>query len=266
MKKYWFTFTVADRLNKSDFVVDDDYGDSESSSEMSGKRKFGRSDKGTGSHRKRSKTTHEELERRLRELESENSDLRAHLSNLTQRNVDKQKQRSLMESLMGQLVSSQGSIDFDSQSKLEELLEKYTETYADYGKSRAKEINFHLSQLEKLAVPTTTTKMILWTLQQDKSFVSSPLFDEISLNLGLNGEQTEKIQQRRQTIKELIQKLKESLNLMKRLRIAISDKHQALDARLTAIRSIATSKQTVQFLFWIGKNSANLQKFIPNFS
>jgi hypothetical protein len=171
-----------------------------------------------------------------------------------------------METLMGQLVSNQGTIDFDSQSKLEELLEKYTETYADYGKSRAKEINFHLSQLEKLAVPTTTTKMILWTLQQDKSFVTSPLFDEISFYLGLNGEQTDKIQQRRQIIKDLMKKLKESLNLMKCLRTAISDKHQILDARLSAIKMIATSKQTVQFLFWIGKNSANLQKLIPNFS
>lgn len=218
------------------------------------------------SSRKRSKYSPDDLERRVKELEDENTELRAHLQNLAQRNVEKQKQRSMMEHLMGQFVTATGSLDVDSLTKLDELLEKYTESYADYGKSRVKEVNFHLNQLEKLAVPTTTTKMILFTMQQDKSFASSPLFDEISANLKLSPDQVEKIQERRLIIKDLIRKSKKTLELIKRLRVTISNKHKFLDSRLSTIRNIASSKQTVQLLFWIIKNSHRLQPIIPNFS
>jgi DNA repair exonuclease SbcCD ATPase subunit len=246
---------------------DEDLSDSTGDFENSGKRKTASIDDGsTSTSRKRNKFSPEDLERRVKELENENNELKAHLQNLEQRNLDKQKQRSMMETLMNQIVNTSGSRDSDSHSKLEELLEKYTESYADYGKSRVKEINFHLNQLEKLAIPTTTTKMILFTIQQDKSFASSPLFDEISANLKLSPDQIEKIQERRQIIRDLIKKLRRAFDLTRKLKVAIANKHKNLDSRLTAIRNIATAKQTVQLLFWIVKNSHRLQPVIPNFT
>jgi hypothetical protein len=62
------------------------------------------------------------------------------------------------------------------------------------------QLAFHLSQLEKLLLPTQTTKMCLWTLQQDKSFYESnksPLFNMLSKELGLTQEQSDNIQARR---------------------------------------------------------------------
>jgi hypothetical protein len=61
-------------------------------------------------------------------------------------------------------------------------------------------VAFHLGQLEKLLVPTQTTKMCLWTLQQDKSFYEcnkSPLFDMLSKVLGITPEQVDAIQKHR---------------------------------------------------------------------
>jgi len=61
-------------------------------------------------------------------------------------------------------------------------------------------VAFHLNQLEKLLLPTQTTKMSLWALQQDKSFFQksqSPMFDLLSKELELTVEQVEKIQNRR---------------------------------------------------------------------
>ena len=61
-------------------------------------------------------------------------------------------------------------------------------------------VAFHLNQLEKLLLPTKTTKMSLWALQQDKSFfqkAKSPMFDLLSKELELTQEQIEKIQERR---------------------------------------------------------------------
>lgn len=67
------------------------------------------------------------------------------------------------------------------------------------------QVAFHLNQLEKLLLPTQTTKMSLWALQQDKSFFqksSSPMFDILSKELNLTTEQVEKIQDRRWAVNQ----------------------------------------------------------------
>lgn len=57
-----------------------------------------------------------------------------------------------------------------------------------------------MSQLEKLILPTKTTKMCLWALQQDDAFFQknkSPMYDLLSKELEITADQTEKIQERR---------------------------------------------------------------------
>jgi hypothetical protein len=61
--------------------------------------------------------------------------------------------------------------------------------------------------LEKLILPTRTTKLSLWALQQDKSFFQkskSPMFDLLSKELELTAEQTERIQERRYIIHDWV--------------------------------------------------------------
>ena len=74
------------------------------------------------------------------------------------------------------------------------------------------QVAYHLQQLQKLLLPTKTTKMCLWTLQQDKQFFQSnndsigleskrpkrsTLFDIISKELDITPEQAKKIQEHR---------------------------------------------------------------------
>lgn len=57
-----------------------------------------------------------------------------------------------------------------------------------------------MNQLEKLIVPTLTTKMCLWALQQDRGFFQrskSPMYDMLSKELEITADQSEKIQERR---------------------------------------------------------------------
>jgi hypothetical protein len=50
---------------------------------------------------------------------------------------------------MAAAVSRAGSGDFD-EAELSKVIKQYTNTYADYGKCRQREVAFHLNQLEKV--------------------------------------------------------------------------------------------------------------------
>jgi hypothetical protein len=147
--------------------------------------------------RKRSRESLDDLEMRVKELQAENADLHAHLLTVTQRTTEVQRQRVEMERLM---IAKLSAVDDSNQEELAEIVKRYTDIYADYGKCRQREVSFHLQQMEKLIIPTKTTKLCLWALQQDKSFFQkskSPLFDMLSKELELTPEQTLKFQEKR---------------------------------------------------------------------
>lgn len=110
--------------------------------------------------------------------------------------------------------------------------------------------------------------MCLWTLQQDKSFFQSsesPLYSILSKELGISDEQTSRILEHRQRVKQLIHKLQESLKLIKDLKTSIDRKHGCLDTRCRAVQDSSMPKQVANFLIWITKNSGKLVKHVPNF-
>jgi hypothetical protein len=60
-----------------------------------------------------------------------------------------------MEQLMAaKLAEANGSYD----ESLIAIAQSYRDMYADYGACRQKEVHYHLQELEKLLVPTQTTK------------------------------------------------------------------------------------------------------------
>ncbi|KAJ1424864.1 hypothetical protein B484DRAFT_451343 [Ochromonadaceae sp. CCMP2298] len=225
---------------------------------------------GTKITRKRQRESVEDIEARVNELRGENADLQAHLMNVTQRTNEVQKQRQAMERLMINKLAEVGDRDdIADQSDLAKVVKQYTDIYADYGKCRQREVQFHLNQLEKLLLPTKTTKMSLWALQQDKSFFQknkSPMFDLLSKELELTTEQTEKIQERREKTVELLGQLKESLSLIGTLKTAIEKKHSSYDSICGRVQEAATPKQTVIFLRWIAAHAEELASYIPSFS
>lgn len=219
--------------------------------------------------KKRQRESVDDIEARVNELKSENADLQAHLMNVTQRTTEVQKQRMAMEKLMMTKLAEIGDREDSDQSELAEIVKKYTDIYADYGKCRQREVSFHLNQLEKLLCPTKTTKMSLWALQQDKSFFQtskSPMFSILSKELELTPEQTEKIQERRHKTTNLLGQLKESLSLISTLKTAIEKKHACYDSICGRVQDAATPKQTVLFLRWIATHAEDLAKHIPSFS
>lgn len=220
-------------------------------------------------NKKRPREAEKDMQARVAELKAENADLHAHLLNVTQRTTEVQKQRINMEKLMQAKLEEVGGGDDSDQSELAAIVKQYTDIYADYGKCRQKEVAFHVSQLEKLILPTKTTKMCLWALQQDDVFFQknkSPMYDLLSKELEITADQTEKIQERRERIRSLLAQLNESLTLLNSFKAAVEKKHKSYDTICGRVQDEASPKQIVLFLLWIKKNAETLAKYIPNFS
>jgi len=94
--------------------------------------------------KKRQRESVDDIEARVNELKSENADLQAHLMNVTQRTTEVQKQRMAMEKLMVTKLAEIGDREDSDQSELAEVVKKYTDIYADYGKCRQREVITHI--------------------------------------------------------------------------------------------------------------------------
>lgn len=179
---------------------DDSDEDSDTISDTKSARKRTGSPLGTGRDgepkKKRQRERVQDLEDRAKMLLAENAELRSHIQDLSTRSVDMEKQKSDMLNSLAERVANGDT----GSPELIALLKKYGELFAEYGAARQKEVGFHLSQLKRLILPTQTTKMCMWTLQQDKSFYQSsksPLWNILSTELGMTAEQAAKIQTHR---------------------------------------------------------------------
>ena len=184
---------------------DDDYDDDENDGSdldygtKSSSRKRAQdsqASKGGEPKKKRQRERVEDLEAKVSSLLKENSELRSHLTDISARSIDMERQKSDMLKFMAEMVGQGDS----GSPQLSDMVKRYGELFAEYGASRQKEMDFHLNQLKNLLLPTPTTKMCLWTLQQDKSFYhssKSPLWGILSAEIGFTTEQTLKIQSHR---------------------------------------------------------------------
>lgn len=113
---------------------------SNSSDEETDNRKNGGSSQKSSKQvpsRKRSRESLDDLESKVKELQAENADLHAHLLNVTQRTTEVQRQRMEMERLM---IAKLATLDDSNQEELAEIVKRYTDIYADYGKCRQREV------------------------------------------------------------------------------------------------------------------------------
>lgn len=70
----------------------------------------------------------------------------------------------------------------------------------------------------------------------------------------------------REKITGLLHQLRECLELLKSLKVAVEKKHASYDAVCGRVQAAATPKQIVKFQMWITKNADLLGKYIPGFS
>lgn len=106
------------------------------------KRKVSRSRELAKESRMRQRARMQETEKRIAELRSENSELQAHLQNVTQRTTEVQRQRLDMERIMAEKLRDMSDLSTANSRELEEILTKFVDLYADYGSYRQKEVEF----------------------------------------------------------------------------------------------------------------------------
>ena len=60
--------------------------------------------------------------------------------------------------------------NLSSEKELSRIIDEYKEKYSDYGRDRRSALDWHVTQIKRLLLPTTTTQFSLWILDQPDEF------------------------------------------------------------------------------------------------
>ncbi|GFH48242.1 hypothetical protein CTEN210_04718 [Chaetoceros tenuissimus] len=221
--------------------------------------------------RRKKKPTKEDCEEKLKLLKEENETLKRHLDMVRNKKARFEAERHAQEKKMKELVMLSAKGDNELwQKELKGNLAQFSETYSDYGKHRRDELFFHLNQLEKLAAPTTFTKMSLWTLGQKESFFTNPNNHPISgilrKELDITPAQGRKILAQRSKIQKLCQNIEEVLQLIANLKAICQKKQKLFGDRMTKCQEILTPEQVTKLLVWIDDHANILDEHCPGWS
>ncbi|CAM9316429.1 unnamed protein product [Discosporangium mesarthrocarpum] len=224
-----------------------------------------RSRDGPKDGRRRKRYTINELEERVRKVAEDNSRLKLHLVDVNEKHAAMEaKKHEMHGAILQKLEEQKRNPCKGNEQALVDALSQFKDLYADYGVQRKKEVEFHLKQLERQILPTNTTKMSLWTLEQDASFFNNrkkgTLSEIITRELGITDSQVGRIQERRARIKRLVADLGESLRLVKELQAASEAKHTKFDERMAKMQSFFTPRQVAQLVLWVDRNRAAVSK------
>jgi hypothetical protein len=114
---------------------------------------------------------------------------------VNQRQHEVQRKRLEIGSMLERMIDGKTADEMaqDKLDELNELFKTYRDLYMDYGSCRQREVGFHLRQMRKLLLPTGTTKLCLWVLQQDRSFYNprSAFFKDLTKAIDLSPDQVE---------------------------------------------------------------------------
>mmetsp|Transcript_15459 Transcript_15459/g.28068 ORF Transcript_15459/g.28068 Transcript_15459/m.28068 type:complete len:471 (-) Transcript_15459:153-1565(-) len=112
--------------------------------------------------RRRKREAAQDLEREINVLEGENLRLRLQLQIGEEAEETSQQEQQRVTEEMDALLKS-GAAESEVYARIEEFKEKF----ADYGRDRRSAIEFHLRNVERLLMPTTTTSVAMRALQGD---------------------------------------------------------------------------------------------------
>jgi hypothetical protein len=219
--------------------------------------------------RRKRKATMPENEEKLQQLKAENEMLRRQWERRTHSEAKFEEERKASEKKLKEIVmiSSGKNENQSKQQEAKATLSRFSEMYSDYGRYRQEELIFHLNQLERLAAPTTFTKMSLWTLGQSKSFYTKPKNNPIAgilqQELGVTPAQARKIFAHRERIQTLIKSMKEVPRLIAELKALCQKKQKLFHDRMTKCQEILTPEQVAKLLVWVDDNAATLEHVCP---
>jgi Spy/CpxP family protein refolding chaperone len=179
-----------------------------------------------------------------------------------------------------------------SESEIYAKIEEYKEKFADYGRDRRSAMEFHLKNVERLLMPTQTTSFIMNTLKDSgggnnnnssnsnnsnnnastagapppRAPASSPenappktskeLFTLLVKKLEVTPAQAAALKDSRFVSQEMDETLKETLTVLKELRVRLAQCGQDLETEFHCIRQILTPSQSAKFLVWVARNKA----------
>jgi len=225
------------------------------------------------------KVTSSDSEKKLAELKAENVSLKRHLDSSSKKHVkvkeEKVKNVATMERMVKRLKENpqgekggKGDERYDTTPEgLYKFIKSYTDMYSDYGTSRAGELEFHLAQLSRLVMPTTTTKMGLWTLEQDDKFFHNiqkgSLAGILARELMITAQQMKKIIAHRENIQNITKSLKRTLELLGQLKSISFKKHSLFKDRMEKCTKILEPVQVLKMLLWVHKHESELKDLCP---
>lgn len=219
--------------------------------------------------RRKRKATMPESEEKLQQLKAENEMLRRQWERRTHNEAKFEEERKASEKKLKEIVmvTNDKNEKPSKQQEAKETLSRFSEMYSDYGRYRQEELIFHLNQLERLAAPTTFTKMSLWTLGQGKSFYTKPKNNPIAgilqQELGITPAQARKIFAHRERIQTLMKSMKEVPRLISELKALCQKKQKLFHDRMTKCQEILTPEQVAKLLVWVDDNAATLEHVCP---
>jgi hypothetical protein len=215
---------------------------------------------GTLAHSKRRKKPRlADCESRLAQLKSENDVLKRHLHNISNQSHKFDQERAEAEARMKYLLQREAGHE-----EMDSAIKNYTELYSDYGRRRHQELTFHLEQLQRLANPTSFTKMGLWSLQNSHMGPKgNPVAGILQKELAITAQQGRKILEQRQKIRDVCANLKECFALIGKLKALCEQKTQIFHDRMSKCREILSPKQVVQLLIWIDGHCHLIAKVCP---
>lgn len=111
---------------------------------VSGKRAAFAVEDGKPYSKRRKKPRLSDCERKLAELQAENSLLKSHLDNIANQNHNLDQERIKAETQMRAMLQESAP-----DAQLDPVVQNFTEMYSDYGRKRHEELNFHLEQLQR---------------------------------------------------------------------------------------------------------------------
>jgi len=227
--------------------------------------------------RKRKKERQEVLTREIQKLEFQNNQLRLQLKIGAESVKREQKEKKTVLIKLKEEIG-RGASD----AEINSLIHDYKEKFSDYGKDRISALDFHLKELERLALPGSTTRLCVWGMSHSNDSFLQPVNDSLARTsteqdkqcldtvqesqaarhiwnlicklLELTPEQQSQVLDRKTSVLSLEEDLQQLEKMIGELRKVISNNSSALDSEMEELRRILSPTQTAKFMIWVKDN------------
>ena len=201
------------------------------------------------------------LEERVKALEEENVLLKSQLR-VGKEPVSLDDQARLDVTRKLEEMVNKGAPDKD----IKVVLKEYVIKFSDYGTDRARIVEKHMDQLDRLLAPTQLSKLCMWSLHQDDEFFRSAAFSSdapdslwavMCREIEATPEQQEQFKKYRENAIQLTRELRFTNRECQDLRQRLRRKNKAFGEEMAELSHILTPTQIARFVLFVSKNHAS---------